>query len=509
MDLKAYAAVFAAVIFLLCAPIWLVRHVPLMDYPNHLARMYILHHLNEAPEFATQYDISLNPIPNLAMDLVVPVLLSVVSLQTAGKIFLTLTVLVFCLGCHIFGRTLHGRATWLAPLCAFLSYNMMFLTGFVNYVFGVGMFLIAFAAWLRFHPHWTVWRFLLVTVLFFASYLAHLSAYSFLGFSCVVVCAADVLAARRIRLATIVSLVPLVPPVIAFKAFMSSGGTVGKIVWSTVLDKLKDFSVLFRTYDHLFDLLFAIALTTVVAIVLSRCKVVWKDARVFAAGCFLVFLYLAFPKTLFTSWGTDIRFLPPAALLIGLSGQLMLRRSVARTAFFLVCVILLVRMGAIYQAWNEMDPRIETQLRLIEKLEPGARVYPITLYEDPYSRGRAVKRTLRHTIHYATIERHTYVPSLFAIASQQPLRFKVPPKSRGIEVYEPPSGVKWDEVFANYDYVWGSNLTPNYFRFLNEKCELVAATADDQLFRIRKSTGASAAARVAESPKQGLERRGQ
>jgi hypothetical protein len=33
--------------FVLILPIWLVKYPPIVDYPNHLARAFVLHHLND------------------------------------------------------------------------------------------------------------------------------------------------------------------------------------------------------------------------------------------------------------------------------------------------------------------------------------------------------------------------------------------------------------------------------------------------------------------------------
>src|SRR6266853_104807 len=46
----------------------------LVDYPNHLARMWILLQNGKIPELADNYIVHWRLLPNLAMDLVVPLL---------------------------------------------------------------------------------------------------------------------------------------------------------------------------------------------------------------------------------------------------------------------------------------------------------------------------------------------------------------------------------------------------------------------------------------------------
>ena len=69
-------------------PVWSVTYPPLTDYPNHLARMYILM-MDGANRFLNNYYvIRWAAIPNLAMDLIVPTLGRFFGVLTAGKLFL-------------------------------------------------------------------------------------------------------------------------------------------------------------------------------------------------------------------------------------------------------------------------------------------------------------------------------------------------------------------------------------------------------------------------------------
>src|SRR6266852_3219038 len=55
-------------------PIWTNPLPPLSDYVNHLARMHVIAAINSDPDLARFYEIDWQPIPNLMMDLIVPVL---------------------------------------------------------------------------------------------------------------------------------------------------------------------------------------------------------------------------------------------------------------------------------------------------------------------------------------------------------------------------------------------------------------------------------------------------
>jgi hypothetical protein len=133
---------------LLCASV-----PPLVDYPNHLARMWILAQNGAVPELAQNYVVAWRLLPNLAMDLVVPALAQSMPLEIAGRLFIALTMLSLVAGTIVLHRALHGRLS-LWPLSALLFlYNAALFWGFLNCLFGIGMFLLAFSGWVA-SRHW-------------------------------------------------------------------------------------------------------------------------------------------------------------------------------------------------------------------------------------------------------------------------------------------------------------------------------------------------------------------
>ncbi len=61
-------ALFAILFVLAAFPVSLIKILPLVDYPNHLARMYLLANLPSSPTLQAFYAIHWRPVPNLAMD---------------------------------------------------------------------------------------------------------------------------------------------------------------------------------------------------------------------------------------------------------------------------------------------------------------------------------------------------------------------------------------------------------------------------------------------------------
>src|SRR5229473_4925489 len=78
----------------LLAPIWIAAFPPLLDYPNHLARAFVLAHLND-PHFAFRqfYRADWGAYPYLGMDASLAVLGRLFPIGTAGRVYLSLCLL--------------------------------------------------------------------------------------------------------------------------------------------------------------------------------------------------------------------------------------------------------------------------------------------------------------------------------------------------------------------------------------------------------------------------------
>lgn len=137
---------------LLCialAPLTIVEIPPLVDYPNHLARMHILADGGHSFWLRQYYEIHWDLLPNLSMDVVVPPLTRIMSVEQAGKVFIGLTFALLAGGTMALHAALHRRWSLWPLLAFFFLYNSVFLWGFLNYLFGLGLALFACALWVK------------------------------------------------------------------------------------------------------------------------------------------------------------------------------------------------------------------------------------------------------------------------------------------------------------------------------------------------------------------------
>ena len=479
-----YRVAALTVVTALLMPLLLTRYAPLVDYPNHLARTFILRHYAEVPSFAAGYTRSLAPIPNVAMDAIVVALEYVFPPVLAGKVFLLAIVLLWCAGCHLLGRAIHdGRPTWLALPCMLLAYHGPFQYGFVNYAFGLGVYFVGAAVWLSRRGRWAWGGLASATALALLAYLSHLSSYALFGVTAVVVTAYDV-ARRRVGIGqALLGGVPFVPPLVLFVLFMRGHGQVGQVQWNTLAGKGVALFSLVRGYDVRLDAVVAAALVVVTAAALFGA---WRAGRLSADGACVVAsvvlfaLFLACPKDLFTSGGADVRVVPAAVVLGILAWRIDLPRRLGAPLLAAAVAVLLARTAAIAVAWSGLDARTAHAVALSERLPVGARV--LDLFYPPDGADAAKRaRVLEHAPYYAVITRQAFVPRLFASPAQQPL------VAHEYVWGSTTRDALFDQHLDDFGYVWAYDPPPRISQRLHECCDSVAADVGVQLWRTRRS----------------------
>ena len=163
---------------LLAVPIWLVKYPPLVDYPNHLARAFILHHLNDPHyNFAHFYasDWGLNPY--FLADALIQVFQRFVGIYVAGRILLTMCILGLPLGVAFFLHRANPGNEYLALWALAIAYNPNFLMGFMSFELSVALCFFVVGVWLDYartgeDKYW-IWTLLLATLCF----LTHLGGF--------------------------------------------------------------------------------------------------------------------------------------------------------------------------------------------------------------------------------------------------------------------------------------------------------------------------------------------
>ena len=441
----------------------------MVDYPNHLTRCFVLAHYAADPVWQAKYYIVHTPSPNLAIDLIVAPLNHFLPIFVSGKIFLTLTALLYLLGCIWLGHAIIGKRNWIAPLAALTFYNSALLYGFVNYVFGVAVFLCAFAFWMQSRNRMSVVRFLLCCLLSLAAYLSHLSSFVFLGVACVTVAAMEWLRHRSLLL-LVRQLAWLGCPVLMMAGFVKHGSKAagGGIEWATIKEKAIFLFGPIRTYSLAFDAV-VLAIVLVCAVILVRKSKIHPAAM---AGVAMFCLFLITPTALLTVSGADERYVIPAFLLLILSVEPSWGRA-QRVAIVVATIAMIVRTGAIAVNWVAIDRREQQVLQMGSVLPENARVFVV----GPHQERELPKldRGFPHVINLWALSHHASVSLFFLIPGQQPLLSR-----------QPLCDALESSCLAQYDYIWTDGPLPDTEQFVRSVADPAAVWESVTLWRIRR-----------------------
>jgi hypothetical protein len=139
-------AALVAATFVLIIPLWVVHTPGMPDYPAHLASFALISGGASVSKF---YAVHWAFVPNLASELIVPLLGKLMSLNAATKLFLSVAMAMWVFGPAAIQRAVTGKLGPEPLAGAFFAYNANFTWGFFNYYFAVGLSFIVFAAWIR------------------------------------------------------------------------------------------------------------------------------------------------------------------------------------------------------------------------------------------------------------------------------------------------------------------------------------------------------------------------
>src|SRR5579875_399195 len=314
-----FAIGFAVLMILSCVPLLLTPLPPLLDYPNHLARMSLLPHLPAGSELARYLAVRWAPLPNLGMDGVVPFLAMAMPLDVAGKLFIVLTFVLLAGGTAALHRVLDGRWSSWTLLAFLLLYTRLLLLGFMGYLFGCGLALAAFAAWIALrHRAWPL-RVVLGCVFALAIYLSHLLAFGLYAVMIAMYEFGQVWLQRKRVAVALRDLVVGGAPFLPALALMSRNSSTGKIIYANPLRKFDLLFSVFDNYSRPFDV------TCFVIVVLAVGFVFWRrwvrlapEMILPLIGLFVV--YLAMPTQLFTAAGVERR-IPMVIFLVLIGGS--------------------------------------------------------------------------------------------------------------------------------------------------------------------------------------------
>jgi hypothetical protein len=451
----------------LLMPLLVVDVPPLLDYPNHLARAFVLASLPGDTILARFYAPHWSIIPNLALDLIAPPLMQVLPVHVVGRLLIAAAVLLPVWGAIAYNLALGGR--WWALGVGLVAYNDCLLYGFLNFSISLGVALLLGAGWLQWRedrPRRAVILGVIGAPVLFA---CHLMGLVFFGLLIGGTELFRLYEARRNRLGRAVVTRGLVLLLI----FAAPGGLYlvsalqplgGDAEFLPITEKTLQLATTFVNYSWPLDMT-----TAGLAFAAPAVGLLMGWGRVPGpAACGFVLLGVTFLVVPYAWKGTYLLDTRVAVMLgfmlfagfVPASGPPTWRLGAASV----LVLLFVVRMALLITVWADHRTEIADLRRVLQPVQPGQSVYvaEVGIRERPaYWRGNPHwlllsdgTRVDEHLGALVVIERRGYWPFEFDMPSQQPIETREPYRALAGRVGYMPN---WSQAstgdVCGFDYV--------------------------------------------------------
>jgi hypothetical protein len=432
----AWPAAALAIVAISLAPFLVVDVPAVMDYPNHLARFFILAHPHD-PILSKMYAPHWTILPNIGMDVLGQALLSVLPPYVGGRIVLGLSLLAPLAGAALYARAAFGRWTWWSLGVGVVAYNGVFFLGFMNFLLGLGVGLAGAAAWRVLRRHGRDKTAALAgAAIGLGAFFCHLLGFGL--FALLIVAQelepllVDLWRRRRISwrtaaYAAALLAVALAPTVLLYglSHHPSDDGEVTGWNWAA---KLTLWLLPFMIYS-------APATLVTAAVVIGLAVLVWRGSRV-ATGAGLalavvVAVYLVAPAAAEGVTFVDARLPPVAVLLLFAGVEPRPPRGAARMIAGALALLILGRAAIVAANWVGHARDLAELRAEFAYVPPGAKILPAWTGAPPgeETSGRELPHFMLlndELAALAVIDRRAFWPLEFADPGQQPMVLRAP-----------------------------------------------------------------------------------
>lgn len=473
--IAARVACALILVAMLLAPIWSAEFPPLLDYPNHLARAFVLAHLhNSAFTFSQFYRADWGPYPYLGMDASLAVLDRIFPIEIAGRVFLSLCALALPAAAWFFLRQVKPGEDATALWTLLIAFNVFYLEGFLNFDLSLAVGFLALGLWLRWHASQKIAQWIAAIVAFTALYFTHLLGFGIAGLIVVAYLALD----RRPLRDWIWSGALAVPGLIFYLRSSRVGLAVNKIIFHGLDDKLDSLGTILHGYSQALDWISLAALGVWFLAAWWRNPEFRWDRRWLCIAIFLFALFWAIPWMWGEGSDLDIRVLPVLFVVILATARVGKR---ARWLAVIPLLLFAARTISLTQHFVQAQPALAGLARSFDAVPRGALVLPIVEGDqDP------IERPFTHFWAYGVIRRGWFSPYLMDAPGETPMRIihdSYTPDGFFDHTYDTPPD--WAQVRSDYDYVWAYDV-PRFSADLAAIGEKVYSYGPLEVYRIRK-----------------------
>jgi hypothetical protein len=462
---------------MLVAPIWVAAFPPLLDYPNHLARAFVLAHLNDPSfSFGQFYRADWGAYPYLGADAALAVLGRVFPIETAGRVYLSLCVLALPAAVWFFLREAQPESEAASFWALLIAYNVFFLEGFLNFALSLAVGFLALALWLRWLARPAPGRWIAALVAFTALYFTHLVGFGIAG----LVVIAYLAVVRRPLRDWVWSAMLALPGAALYFHSSRAGMATGDIIFHGLSDKLDSLGLILHGYWPWLDWISLAALGAWFPLGRWRNPEFHWDRKWLVISAFLFALFWVIPWAWADGSDLDIRVFPFLFVAI------LAASRVGRRAKWLAAIPILLfaaRTVSVTQHFVAVQPDLAGLAGSFNRVPRAALVLPIVEGdEDP------IERPFTHFWAYGVIRRGWFSPYLMDVPGETPMRIihrSYTPDGFWNLIYE--ETPDWQQVQNDYAYVWAYEV-PRFSTALASIGERIYSYGALEVYRIRKTS---------------------
>jgi hypothetical protein len=494
------ALVGALAVLWICAlfPIWIPRFLPLLDFPNHLGAMAILHrHGDPSWGYDKFYTLNLKPAPYWGHYFPVHLLAYVVPLEIANKIWISAVALVFPLGTAVLARQL-DRSPWLALLVAPFVFGYCFALGFLSFCGGVALFPWALWSLEAFLDEPTAGRGVALALLSCTLYLMHVMPWAVFGIAAGVILCSHGWQPRRLGAAAgcmLVSVVLALSGMIAQGTDKWATADAGSNVthagrWAMRFEPFRVALVglperwLANLPHKLSTVILIVLLVSVIALVITSGR---EQAPARRYGIILVLclvMYFVLPQALYKPlawWYIAGRMTAFLAVLLAIAprGPITGNRRWLLAPAALIAIVFPLELA---RRWHKYDQRLAGFVRLMDKVPRGSSTLVLSLGrpDDPDVDRNSVPYMELHSL--AQVMAGGFDPWAQATPLGGFPMSPIPDKVLPAPYYARPQDFRMDAHGVHYDYLLTRNERKDYD--LVRKDGRAMMVGDDGAFRL-------------------------